>query len=129
MFWLILTRRKLLAMIGEQFAVGDELCGIGMSIRYNEDILSVWNKSADDAEAKKCVFDGLAKALPLATVAYTTVEYKAHDDALQTAALRRQQQRNGQKKDKQQPSLTKSSPAAFENEAAIVAGIDELVAD
>jgi translation initiation factor 4E len=35
-------------MLGEQFDVGDEICGAVISIRQNEDILSLWNKSAND---------------------------------------------------------------------------------
>lgn len=41
----------LLAIIGEQFDVGSEICGAVLSIRAGEDILSVWNKTADNAEA------------------------------------------------------------------------------
>jgi translation initiation factor 4E len=41
-----------LAIIGEQFDVGHEICGAVVSIRHNEDILSVWNKNADNTEAK-----------------------------------------------------------------------------
>jgi translation initiation factor 4E len=69
----------LLAVIGEQLEVGDEICGVGVSMRYNEDILSVWNKTASDAEAKKMIYAALQKALPIQT---TYVEYKAHDDSL-----------------------------------------------
>ena len=36
-----------MAIIGDQFDVGDEICGAVVSIRQNEDILSVWNKTAD----------------------------------------------------------------------------------
>jgi translation initiation factor 4E len=43
---------QLLAIVGEQFQVGDEVCGIVCSIRFNEDILSVWNKSADNKQAR-----------------------------------------------------------------------------
>jgi translation initiation factor 4E len=41
-----------LAIIGEQFDVGHEICGAVVSIRHNEDIISVWNKNADNTEAK-----------------------------------------------------------------------------
>lgn len=34
----------LMAIIGEQFLVGDELCGAVCSIRNQEDIISLWNK-------------------------------------------------------------------------------------
>jgi len=37
-----------MAMLGEQFMVGEEICGAVVSVRYQEDILSVWNRSADD---------------------------------------------------------------------------------
>ena len=41
-----------LAIIGEQFDVGHEICGAVISVRAAEDILSVWNKNSDNAEAK-----------------------------------------------------------------------------
>ena len=31
---------------GEQFMVGPEICGARLSVRYNEGILSLWNKNA-----------------------------------------------------------------------------------
>lgn len=37
---------QLLAIVGEQFDVGDEICGAVLSIRSSEDIISVWNKTA-----------------------------------------------------------------------------------
>jgi hypothetical protein len=53
-----LWEETLLAMIGEQFDVGNEVCGAVMSVRYHEDNLSVWNRTAenDAATAKiRCV--------------------------------------------------------------------------
>lgn len=41
-----------LAIIGEQFDVGHEICGAVISVRAAEDILSVWNKNSDNLEAK-----------------------------------------------------------------------------
>lgn len=40
-----------LAIIGEQFDVGNEICGAVVSTRANEDIISVWNKTNDNQEA------------------------------------------------------------------------------
>ena len=37
-----------MAMLGERFMVGEEICGAVVSVRYQEDILSIWNKSAND---------------------------------------------------------------------------------
>ena len=39
---------KLLAILGEQFIVGNEICGAVISIRSNEDIISLWNRTASD---------------------------------------------------------------------------------
>lgn len=41
----------ILAIIGEQFDVGHEICGAVVSIRTENDIISVWNKTADNSEA------------------------------------------------------------------------------
>jgi translation initiation factor 4E len=41
----------ILAIIGEQFDVGSEVCGAVLSVRNNEDIISIWNKTADNLEA------------------------------------------------------------------------------
>ena len=46
----------LFAVIGEQLGVGDELCGVSVSVRYNEDILSVWHRNAQDHEASVFAF-------------------------------------------------------------------------
>lgn len=40
-----------LAVIGEQFDVGHEICGAVCSVRSSEDIISIWNKTADNQEA------------------------------------------------------------------------------
>ena len=33
-----------------QFDVGDEICGAVVSIRYHEDIIALWNKTASNAD-------------------------------------------------------------------------------
>ena len=40
------ARPQLLALLGGQFKVGDEICGAVLSVRYQEDILSVWSAAA-----------------------------------------------------------------------------------
>uniref|UniRef100_I1MNU8 mRNA cap-binding protein n=1 Tax=Glycine max TaxID=3847 RepID=I1MNU8_SOYBN len=37
-----------LALVGDQLDYGDNICGAVLSIRFNEDILSVWNRNASD---------------------------------------------------------------------------------
>ncbi len=43
---------QVLAIVGGQFTVGNEVCGAVISIRYNEDILSVWTRTSQDRDAK-----------------------------------------------------------------------------
>ena len=46
----------LLAIIGEQFDVGSEICGAGV-VRNSEDIISVRNKNADNKDATNKIRD------------------------------------------------------------------------
>lgn len=39
---------QVLALVGDQLDYGDNICGAVLSIRFNEDILSVWNRNASD---------------------------------------------------------------------------------
>ncbi len=39
---------QLLAILGEQFIVGNEICGAVISIRPTEDIIALWNRTASD---------------------------------------------------------------------------------
>jgi hypothetical protein len=40
------ARPQLFALLGGQFKVGDEICGAVLSVRYQEDILSIWSAAA-----------------------------------------------------------------------------------
>ncbi|CAJ0934436.1 unnamed protein product, partial [Mesorhabditis belari] len=70
----------LLAMIGEQFLVADEICGAVCSVRNQEDIVSLWNRTADDPGVRNRIRDSLRRVLNLP--ANTVLEYKRHDDCL-----------------------------------------------
>jgi translation initiation factor 4E len=69
----------LLAVIGDQFDVGDEICGVVLSIR-DHDIISVWNKTASNKEIRYKIRDALKRILKLPTG--TILEYKAHNVSL-----------------------------------------------
>ncbi len=43
---------KLLAMIGEQFDEGDEICGAVVSVRARQDKISIWTKTASNEAAQ-----------------------------------------------------------------------------
>lgn len=70
----------LLGIVGEQFDVGNEVCGTVLSIRYNEDIISIWNRNADNTEATSKIRDHMRRLLRLP--AFISTEYKRHADAL-----------------------------------------------
>ncbi|KAI6205286.1 hypothetical protein M3Y94_00775100 [Aphelenchoides besseyi] len=70
----------LLAMIGEQFLVGEEICGAVCSVRNQEDILSLWNRTANNAGVTNRIRDTLRRILNLPGNAI--LEYKRHDDCL-----------------------------------------------
>ncbi|MGH0134884.1 UNVERIFIED_CONTAM: hypothetical protein FKN15_056234 [Acipenser sinensis] len=72
--WIIRLRKGLasrfweniiLAMLGEQFMVGEEICGVVVSIRFQEDILSIWNKTANDQVTTSRIRDTLRRVLNL----------------------------------------------------------------
>ncbi|KAJ1079974.1 hypothetical protein NDU88_000196 [Pleurodeles waltl] len=87
--WIIRLRKGLasrfweniiLAMLGEQFMVGEEICGVVVSIRFQEDILSIWNKTANDQHTTARIRDTLRRVLNLPP--NTIMEYKTHNDSL-----------------------------------------------
>uniref|UniRef100_A0A915N4Y0 Dihydropteridine reductase n=1 Tax=Meloidogyne javanica TaxID=6303 RepID=A0A915N4Y0_MELJA len=70
----------LLAMIGEQFLVGGEVVGAVCSVRNQEDIISLWNRSSDSAPVTNRIRETLRRVLNLPSNAI--LEYKRHDDCL-----------------------------------------------
>ena len=87
--WIVRLRKGLasrcwenlvLAMLGEQFMVGKEICGAVVSIRYQEDIISVWNRTASDTSTTGRIRDTLRRVLNLPP--NTIIEYKTHNDSL-----------------------------------------------
>jgi len=69
-----------MAMLGEQFMAGNEICGVVVSIRYQEDLLSIWNRTASDQATTARIRDALKRLLNLPSNA--TMEYKTHNDSL-----------------------------------------------
>ena len=69
-----------MAMLGEQFLVGSEICGVVLSTQFPEDLLSVWNKTATDSISTNRIRDTLRRILNLPPT--TPMEYKPHCDSL-----------------------------------------------
>ncbi|XP_066508600.1 eukaryotic translation initiation factor 4E type 2-like [Hoplias malabaricus] len=87
--WIIRLRKGLasrcwenliLAMLGEQFMVGEEICGAVVSVRFQEDIISIWNKTASDQATTARIRDTLRRVLNLPP--NTIMEYKTHTDSI-----------------------------------------------
>ena len=53
----------IMAVIGEQFDLGEEICGAVISIRNSEDILTLWNKSAREGRVNLRIRWVVAKAV------------------------------------------------------------------
>ncbi|KAJ2156849.1 hypothetical protein GGF46_004911 [Coemansia sp. RSA 552] len=87
--WMIRLRKGLaarmwerlaMAVVGDIFGVADEICGIVLSIRNSEDIISLWNKTAFDTKATLHIRDTMK--LTMGLPAECILEYKAHNDSL-----------------------------------------------
>ena len=70
----------LLAVLGGEFRVGDEICGCVLSVRYQEDILSIWNRSADSRRVCMQIRDTMRAVMGLPLDA--NMEYKKHTDSM-----------------------------------------------
>ena len=53
-----------LALVGEEFPHNDSVCGIVLSIRPRQDVLAIWNSSADDAPAMESIRAELDRLFP-----------------------------------------------------------------
>ena len=68
------------AIVGEQFGVGDEICGAGLSLRFQEDIISIWNRTATNHEGNARISEVLRRVLNLGPQGVS--EYKPHQTSL-----------------------------------------------
>lgn len=73
----------ILALIGDQFEaqVGSEICGIVISVRNGEDILSIWNKTAANDQITIRIRDTVKRVLNLPS--NCIMEYKAHKNSFE----------------------------------------------
>jgi translation initiation factor 4E len=68
----------MLAMIGEQFGeLGDDVMGIVLSVRNQEDALAVWTRNADDHDATEKIRDVLKKTTRVP--AFVPIDFKRHE--------------------------------------------------
>lgn len=69
-----------LAFIGDNFELGDEICGVVISIRDQMpyDILNVWNKTSSNVETRNKVRDAFKRIMKFPPG--TIMEYKIHNE-------------------------------------------------
>jgi translation initiation factor 4E len=70
----------LLAVIGEQFDVGDEICGCVLSVRFSEDVISIWNRDCSNKVVLTRIRDIMRRVLKLP--GQVQMDYRRHDTAL-----------------------------------------------
>ncbi|GBE86626.1 hypothetical protein SCP_0905050 [Sparassis crispa] len=58
-----------------------EICGCTISVRQNEDIISVWNRSDADAKVKERIRETIRRVLNFPPT--TVMEYKSNNDSMQ----------------------------------------------
>eukprot|EP00397_Hematodinium_sp_SG-2012_P023000 GEMP01023872.1.p1 GENE.GEMP01023872.1~~GEMP01023872.1.p1 ORF type:complete len:271 (+),score=39.17 GEMP01023872.1:16-828(+) len=78
-----LWESMLLAIIGEQLAedLGEsEICGGVVSVRHQEDILALWNRTAGNHDIKDVLGDRIKQVLELPH--NVVMEYKEHDKSM-----------------------------------------------
>ncbi|XP_025605732.1 eukaryotic translation initiation factor NCBP isoform X1 [Arachis hypogaea] len=77
-----------LALVGDQLDYGDDICGAVLSIRFNEDIVSVWNRNASDNQVGISFSEGAIMGLRDSIKRHLklphgyVMEYKPHDASL-----------------------------------------------
>jgi translation initiation factor 4E len=82
-----------LSIIGEQFDVGNEICGAVLSVRFSEDSIAVWNRHASNIDALHKIRDSLYRILKLPPIC--VIDYKPHDKSLHEIAPARLAALNG----------------------------------
>jgi len=80
----------IMAMIGEQFMVGNEICGMVLSLRYPWDNLSVWHRNSSDKHVITKIGDSLRRILNLPKLGGPQMDYRAHVSSLDKADQKRQ---------------------------------------
>jgi len=77
-----------LAVIGDRFggvAPSDEVCGVVLALKFNEDVLSVWNKTSANKTYVYAIRDVLKKLLGITPSQNGALEYKPHDESAKQA--------------------------------------------
>ena len=87
--WFAIIRKKfidrcwenlLLALVGEQFIVGDELTGVVIRNRSTKSVVSVWTRTSGNENLKNRIRDSMRRVMQLPQG--TPIEYRKHAESL-----------------------------------------------
>jgi len=87
--WFVRVRRNyvdkcwenlLLALLGEQFMVGDEITGVVIANRPHQSVISVWTRSSTNEGLKNRIHDVMRRVMQIPP--NIQIEYRAHVDSL-----------------------------------------------
>lgn len=70
----------LLALVGGEFRMGSEMCGIVVSMKYQQDSIAFWNKTANDEKKRNIIRDKIIEILKINRPG--ALEYRPHKAAL-----------------------------------------------
>lgn len=71
-----------LALVGDSFGLGEEVCGLVLSMKGSEDMVSVWNRNAEDRDAVARI-----KAVMMAVLGVDrsdAFDYRPHDVSIKS---------------------------------------------
>eukprot|EP00039_Didymoeca_costata_P010567 m.142610 g.142610 ORF g.142610 m.142610 type:complete len:223 (+) comp14882_c0_seq1:221-889(+) len=80
-FW----ENLVLAIIGGQFDFGEEICGAVVSVRFQDDVLSIWNKTSEPKDKNLIlkIKEAMCRALSLPEALADHIHYQSHNDSAQ----------------------------------------------
>jgi hypothetical protein len=71
---------KLLVVLGNGFKLGRELCGVGISIKADTDMITVWNRSTKNTRARNRLISVLTGLFSVPKGEESVIcEYRAHE--------------------------------------------------
>ena len=71
-----------LALVGDSFGLGEEVCGLVLSMKAGEDMVSVWNRNAEDKDAVMRIKSVLMRVLGVERV--DAFDYRPHDVSIKS---------------------------------------------
>lgn len=67
--------------VANECVTGDQLCGVGISARFNAHLITIWNRDGSNKESQDALFECVTKELPEGVqLKKDNCYYKKHSD-------------------------------------------------